>query len=59
MRMLQPVGFPGKGETAGVLQDPVQQCGSQDRISHHFRPVSNLLVGRKDQGGRFVGVADS
>ena len=25
MRMLQTVGFPGKGEAAGMLQDPVQQ----------------------------------
>ena len=58
MRMLQPVGFPGKGETTGMLQDPVQQSSGQDRITHHLCPVCNLLVGRKDQGGSFVSVAD-
>ena len=58
VRMLQPVGFPGKGETTGMLQDPVQQSSGQDRITHHLCPVCNLLVGRKDQGGSFVSVAD-
>ena len=58
MRMLQSVRLPGKGETAGVLQDPVQEGCGQDRIAHHLRPVCNFLVSRKDQGGGFVGITD-
>ena len=56
--MLQPVRFTGKGETAGMLQDTVQQGCCEDRISHHLRPISDLLVGSKNQGGGFVGIAD-
>ena len=58
MRMLQAVRFPGEREAAGMLQDPVQQRSGQDRISHHLSPVSNLLVGCKDQGGCLVGITD-
>ena len=41
-----------------MLQDTVQQGCCEDRISHHLRPVSDLLVGSKNQGGGFVGIAD-
>ena len=58
MRMLQTIRFPGKREAAGMLQDPVQQRSGENWIAHHLCPVSNLFVGRKDQGGCLVGIAD-
>ena len=56
--MFQPVGFTGKGETTGVLKDPVQQGGSKNRITHHLCPISDLFVSIENQGGGFVGITD-
>ena len=41
-----------------MLQNTIQKGCGQDRITHHLCPVRNLLVGRKDQGGCFVGITD-
>ena len=57
-RVLQPVGFSLQGETFCMMQDPVQHGGCQDRVSHHLSPFSDLLVRRKDDRVRFVGITD-
>ena len=41
-----------------MVENPVQHGGCKYRISHHFCPVHDLLVGREDVGGGFVGITD-
>jgi len=55
--MLEPVGIPFKGIAPGMVQDPVKQSGSEHRITHHLRPVDDLLVGGEQDGGGFIDIA--
>ena len=41
-----------------MVENPVQHGCCKYRISHHFCPVHDLLVGREDEGGGFVGITD-
>ena len=56
--MLQPVGLSLQREASGMVQDTVQHSSRQNRIAHHLRPVSDLLVRRKDDRVRLIGVTD-
>lgn len=40
------------------MKNPVKHSSGENRISHHLSPLGYLLVGRKDDGGGLVGVAD-
>ena len=41
-----------------MVEYPVQQGCGQHWVAHHLRPVHNLLVCGKDNGGGLIGVAD-
>jgi len=41
-----------------MMEDPAQQGGSKYGVPHHLSPVYDLLVGGKDNGRGFIGVAD-
>ena len=41
-----------------MVEDPIQHRSCKHRVAHHLRPVNDLLVGGKDDGAGFIGVAD-
>ena len=41
-----------------MMKDPVEESGGKDRITHHFSPFCNSLVGSEDDRGVFIGIAD-
>ena len=41
-----------------MVEDPVQHGSCKHWIPHHLCPVNNLLIGGKDDGAGFIGVAD-
>ena len=41
-----------------MVKDTIKHGRSQDRVSHHFSPLRDLLVGREDDRSGLVGIAD-
>ena len=41
-----------------MVEDPIQHRSCKHRVAHHLRPVNDLLVGGKDDGAGFIGIAD-
>ena len=41
-----------------MVEDPVQHGSCKHWIPHHLCPVNDLLIGGKDDGAGFIGVAD-
>ena len=41
-----------------MVKDPVKHSCGEDGVAHHLSPIDNLLVCRKDDGRRFIGIAD-
>ena len=41
-----------------MVENPVQHGSGKYRVAHHLRPVHDLLVGGKDNGGCLVGITD-
>ena len=41
-----------------MVKYSVKQCRGKNGITHHLSPVSDLLVGGKDDGRSFISVAD-
>lgn len=41
-----------------MVEDPTPHGSCKHRVAHHLCPVNDLLVGGKDDGVGFIGVAD-
>lgn len=41
-----------------MVEDPIQHGSCKHWVAHHLCPVNDLLVGGKDDGAGFIGVAD-
>ena len=51
---LQPVAFALDVDGGGMVQQPVQDGGGQDRIAEDLAPVDEALVAGQDDGGALV-----
>ena len=56
--MLKSVGLSLERVAVSMMQYPIKQRCGKHRIPNHLSPVGYLFVGRKDDGGGFVGIAD-